>query len=102
MSHHGGMRLFLRSILLAGLATFAVGAMAQTKPPQHESPTRIKCAVEPRDPVNIAAATKKGLFADHKGRRYYFCCAGCKPKFAADPAKYAKGASTPIPKKVGK
>src|ERR1700704_1708399 len=26
--------------------------------------------------------------ADHDGRTYYFCSAGCRAKFAADPAKY--------------
>jgi Cu+-exporting ATPase len=28
--------------------------------------------------------------ADYKGKTYYFCCAGCKTKFAADPEKYLK------------
>src|SRR5690606_32563091 len=30
---------------------------------------------------------------EHEGRTYYFCCAGCRSKFAADPAKYL----TPAP-----
>ncbi len=25
---------------------------------------------------------------EHAGKAYYFCCAGCKEKFSADPAKY--------------
>jgi P-type Cu+ transporter len=25
---------------------------------------------------------------EHSGKTYYFCCAGCKEKFSADPAKY--------------
>ena len=25
---------------------------------------------------------------EHKGKTYYFCCAGCDAKFAADPEKY--------------
>jgi Cu+-exporting ATPase len=25
---------------------------------------------------------------EHAGKKYYFCCAGCKEKFSADPAKY--------------
>ena len=25
---------------------------------------------------------------EHAGKRYYFCCTGCKDKFSADPAKY--------------
>ena len=27
---------------------------------------------------------------DYRGRSYYFCCAGCKTKFTADPEKYLK------------
>ncbi|MCC7433284.1 MAG: YHS domain-containing protein [Methanoregulaceae archaeon] len=49
--------------------------------------------------VNIAKATKEKMFADYKGRRYFFCCAGCKPAFSKDPAKYAKAPSIPTPKK---
>ncbi len=33
-------------------------------------------------------------FADHKGVRYYFCCAGCDTEFAADPDKFAKGVAS--------
>jgi Cu+-exporting ATPase len=36
----------------------------------------------------------------HHGRTYYFCSAGCRAKFAADPAKYLAGdarASEPVP-----
>ena len=27
-------------------------------------------------------------FQDYKGKRYYFCCSMCPPKFKADPDKY--------------
>jgi Cu+-exporting ATPase len=36
----------------------------------------------------------------HAGRTYYFCCAGCRTKFAADPARYLGGAAkaeAPVP-----
>jgi YHS domain-containing protein len=52
--------------------------------------------------VNIKDATKKKMFVDHKGRRYFLCCAGCLPAFKADPAKYEKEASIPTPKKKKK
>ena len=32
----------------------------------------------------------KALFADHDGKRVYFCCAGCQEPFKKDPAKYIK------------
>lgn len=28
--------------------------------------------------------------SEHKGRHYVFCCPACKPKFDANPEKYAK------------
>jgi len=30
----------------------------------------------------------KNIFADHEGKRVYFCCKGCIPEFQKDPAKY--------------
>ena len=33
---------------------------------------------------------KASDYSDLKGTRYYFCCAGCKPKFDKDPDKYLK------------
>lgn len=34
--------------------------------------------------------------AEHGGRPYYFCSAGCKDKFVADPARYLKGEAAPM------
>jgi YHS domain-containing protein len=38
----------------------------------------------------IPSPEKAAGFQDYKGKRYYFCCAGCPEAFAADPEKYAK------------
>lgn len=32
----------------------------------------------------------KSVYADHDGKRVYFCCADCKGTFLEDPAKYMK------------
>lgn len=32
----------------------------------------------------------KKFFADHEGRRVYFCCAGCVEPFKKDPEKFVK------------
>src|SRR5882757_8221932 len=43
-----------------------------------------------RDPVcgmTVDPHTAKHRY-DYKGHTYYFCCAGCRTKFAADPEKY--------------
>ena len=47
------------------------------------------------DPVcgmSVDPATAKHQ-AVHDGKTYYFCCAGCRDKFAADPARYLASAS---------
>jgi len=61
----------------------------------------LHCAVMPQDKVDVKKATKAKLFSDYKGNRYYFCCAGCKPAFDKDPAKYKDADHVPIPKKKG-
>ena len=33
-------------------------------------------------------AIDKNVFVEYKGKKVYFCCAMCKPKFEADPNKY--------------
>jgi YHS domain-containing protein len=34
--------------------------------------------------------TKDTQFSEYKGKYYAFCCAGCKPQFDKEPAKFAK------------
>jgi YHS domain-containing protein len=63
------------------------------------SPKTIKCAVMPSMKVEIEKATKTKMFTDYKGRRYFFCCAGCPDMFKKNPTKYAKNDSIPVPKK---
>ena len=38
----------------------------------------------------LAGKIDKSLYADHEGRRVYFCCASCKDDFDKDPAGYIK------------
>ncbi|MDF2846419.1 MAG: hypothetical protein K0R97_401 [Oerskovia sp.] len=47
------------------------------------------CPVMVGSPVSKKAAEAAGLYRDHEGERYYFCCAGCGPAFDSDPAKFA-------------
>jgi len=54
----------------------------------HDAPA----AAATTDPVcgmSVDLATAKHS-AEHQGQTYYFCCNGCKTKFAADPDKYLK------------
>jgi P-type Cu+ transporter len=67
---------------------------------KHHSPTNLAEATSSlaRDPVcgmSVDPATAK-LKADHAGTTYYFCSAGCRGKFVADPARFL-AAPTPAP-----
>ncbi|CAN5443638.1 hypothetical protein BH11ARM1_BH11ARM1_17360 [soil metagenome] len=89
--------------LLIVLPAVVSVACAQAKPTKAPvTPKTITCAVMPKDTVNIADATKKKMYSDYKGRRYFFCCMGCPESFKKDPAKYAKSASIPTPKPMKK
>jgi len=79
-------------------ATIVAVAGAQTTKKPAAPPTKITCCVMPTSKIDIASATKKGMFADYKGNRYFFCCAGCPEAFKKDPAKFAKAAHIPTPK----
>ena len=88
-------------ILVAGaaimIAPAALAVPDKTKQPP-ATPKELHCPVMTASKVNIKDATGKKMFADYKGRRYFFCCAGCPPAFKKEPAKYAKGESIPTPK----
>ena len=40
------------------------------------------CPIMEGNPIN------KAIFTEYKGKKVYFCCAGCDAKFKADPEKY--------------
>jgi YHS domain-containing protein len=82
------------SILSVSLLALSAAALAAPK-----TPSTISCAVMATNKVDIAKATAKHMYTDYKGRRYFFCCAGCPAAFKANPAKFAKSASIPTPKK---
>ena len=53
-------------------------------------PQNKNTAVMEKDPVcgmNVDPARAKATF-EHAGKTYYFCCAGCRERFSAAPAKY--------------
>ena len=36
----------------------------------------------------MGGAIDKTIFVEYEGKKVYFCCPACKPKFEAEPAKY--------------
>lgn len=84
------------AILLAmGVALPASASAGNDSPLQdlrQESAPEVRCPVMGgvvKDPSTAATSV-------YKGRTYYFCCAGCKPLFDADPEKYV---GRPAPEK---
>ncbi|MGD9671577.1 MAG: heavy metal translocating P-type ATPase [Hyphomicrobiaceae bacterium] len=51
-------------------------------------------AIDPVCGMTVNIATAKHVL-EHKGQDVYFCSAGCKEKFSADPNRYAKGPPQP-------
>lgn len=65
----------------------AAGEVTATEPP----PAAPVLRLDERDPVcgmAVAVATARHR-AEHAGRTYYFCCAGCRDRFLAAPERYA-------------
>ncbi len=48
----------------------------------------------------VKSYAKASGYADYEGVRYYFCCAGCDTKFAAEPAKFAESAKDHVKEPV--
>ena len=49
--------------------------------------------VKPKAQINcpiMGGKIDKKIYADHEGKRVYFCCKGCIPEFQKDPAKHIK------------
>jgi YHS domain-containing protein len=81
---------------ITGLCLLGLAVAQTTQKPA--APKELACPIMPSHKVNIANATKTKMYADYKGKRYFFCCGGCPAEFKANPAKYAKAASIPTPK----
>ncbi len=92
----------VKKLVLIAAAVSALSAAALAGPqkgkPAAKAATEIKCPVMPTHSVNIKDATKAGMFADYKGRRYFFCCNYCPGEFKRNPEKYAKGPSIATPR----
>ena len=84
-------------LTIAALATLGGAALAQQghmngHKPSHTktAPTALVCPVTGDKIASVKAAVGHSTF---KGKTYYFCCAGCKPRFDKDPAKFVKNAA---------
>lgn len=57
----------------------------KAKPPIKKKIVSAVCPVMGSKIADVKKASGKSVY---KGKTYYFCCAGCKPMFDKNPAKY--------------
>lgn len=66
-----------------GQAAKETAATSQADGTQAEAAiVQTTCPVMEGNPIN------KNLFVEYKGKKVYFCCAGCPEKFLENPEKY--------------
>ncbi len=78
--------------LLVGSLALALFVVAGCKKKEHagHSETEHKMAKAQTVCPVMGDKIDRSLYADHMGKRVYFCCKMCPPKFEKDPMKYIK------------
>ena len=90
-------------LMVAGLSEWAGGACCAGKSAPKASgacsASSVMTAADQPAPVEMKAQVNcpvmggpanKSFYADHNGKRVYFCCGACLSSFKADPDKYMK------------
>jgi YHS domain-containing protein len=72
-----------------GLVFSLAAVAAEGDKPQANDGEKKEVKVQTTCPV-MGGKIDKEIFTDYDGKRIYFCCKGCPPEFAKDPAKYVK------------
>jgi hypothetical protein len=81
--------VLLSSLLLIGLVVSGGCKKSEPAGPDESEGQGIKAvAIEQTTCPVMAGAIDKNIFVEYKGKKVYFCCAGCKEKFEAEPEKY--------------
>ena len=80
------------SVVLIGLIVLQGCQTAESK---NEAATMVEPAkeigqqaVQTNCPLMEGMAIDKSVYTEYKGKKVYFCCAGCINKFKEDPEKY--------------
>jgi len=89
------------SLLLVGLIVLNGCKKSEPAPSETSAETMQGHAATMDEPAEAVAAVveqttcpimdspiNKNLFTEYKGKKVYFCCPGCKPKFEENPEKY--------------
>ena len=79
--------LLLAGFLLVGLIVLDGCKKSEPAAPP-ESEEVASAEIEQTTCPMMGKAINKNMFTEYNGKKVYFCCAGCKPKFEKDPEKY--------------
>ena len=82
-----GTILLLVSLLLCGLIVLNGCKKSEPAAPA-ETKEVAAAAIEQTVCPIMGGAINKSMFTEYKGKKVYFCCAGCKEKFEKEPEQY--------------
>ena len=89
---NGKIKKFKTVLLLAGFLLVGLIVLDGCKKSEPAAPPESEevasAAIEQTICPVMEGAIKKNLFTEYKGKKVYFCCAGCKEKFEKEPEKY--------------
>ena len=78
-------------VALAGLVIAPISTPTQASQIKKATPVKLVCPVTGEAIDSVADAAGSSVY---KGKKYYFCCSGCKPLFDKNPSKYVKAKAT--------
>jgi len=83
-----GIAFTLVTFFLAGVFLFT-GCKKKSEPAAPaETKEVVSQAIEQKICPVMEGPINKEIYIEYKGKKVYFCCAGCKEKFEKDPDKY--------------
>jgi YHS domain-containing protein len=75
------------SVVVILIAVAGCKSKAEPAKAQSDSPAVSAVAEQSTCPV-MGGAIDKNVYVEYKGKKVYFCCSDCKPKFEKEPEKY--------------
>lgn len=83
-----GIAFILTVLLLVGLVELA-GCKKKSEPASMiEAEEAVSAVIQQTICPVMTGAINKDIFTEYKGKKVYFCCAGCKEAFEKEPEKY--------------
>jgi len=83
-----GIAFILAVLLLVGLVALT-GCKKKSEPvAPAETEKAVSVTIQQSTCPIMGRPINKDIFTEYKGKKVYFCCAGCKEKFEKEPEKY--------------